>query len=106
MREVLRLCVERCAHPTAGGRTEQVCGRVWSVVWVRREEMTMPEYQVKFQVKAIIGIEVNADSINQAIEKAKAKLARGATFAKDIDYLHGSESVCGVDDNDQWSEVP
>jgi len=66
----------------------------------------MTEYQVKFQIKAIIGIEVTADTMEQAIQKAKDKLHKGQTFAKGIEYLHGNESVCGIDDNDQWAEIP
>jgi hypothetical protein len=64
----------------------------------------MAEYNVSFLIKRIIGIKVNADTHEEAIELATKKLKQGI-FNKNIEYIDGNDTMIGVDNLDGWNEI-
>jgi len=63
----------------------------------------MSEFQIKKRVKAIIGITINADTAEEAIEKAEKKLYKEGLFKEYIEYLDGNEELIGYDNLDLWN---
>ena len=61
-------------------------------------------YQIKFLVKAIVGVDVASDNPESAIEKAKAALKNGV-FHDGLDYIDGNEELIGYDNLDLWKDV-
>lgn len=65
----------------------------------------MKKFTVKFAVKAIVELEVQAEDGEKAVEVAKEKMRKIKTFNEKLSYLDGTETVCGWDDLELWNEV-
>lgn len=63
------------------------------------------KYQVKFAIRAIVEIEVDAESGESAVEIAKEKMKKIKTFNPELSYLDGVEEVCGWDDLEAWNKT-
>jgi hypothetical protein len=66
---------------------------------------TTNEYEVKFLVTGIVGVTVNADSREEAIERAQEKLKSEGVFQDYLSYLDGREELCGYDNLTKWSII-
>lgn len=62
----------------------------------------MSEFQVVKRVNAIIGVNVNASTREEAEEKAEKELKKGI-FKSNIEYLHGQEAFIGTTNMDLWN---
>ena len=64
----------------------------------------MRNYQVNFLVKAIVSVNVKAETVEDAIKLAKEKMSKNI-FVKGLDVHDETNSVCGYDDDDMWAEL-
>ena len=64
----------------------------------------MKSYQVNFLVKAIVSVNVKAETFEDAMKLAKEKMNR-RIFVNGVDVQDESNDVCGYDDDDMWAEV-
>jgi len=63
------------------------------------------KFTVKFAIKAIVEIEVDAENGESAVEIAKDKMKNLKTFNPKLNYLDGTETVCGWDDIEAWEST-
>lgn len=63
------------------------------------------KYQVKFLVKAVIGVNVEAENDTDAQEKAKLQLKKSSLMNSKYDYVDGKEEIIGFDNMDKWGEI-
>ena len=60
------------------------------------------EYQIKYRINAVIGITVNADSYETAIDRGNEIMKEGI-FDDGVDILDKKDVFVGVDNNDEWN---
>lgn len=63
------------------------------------------EYQVKFLVKAIVGVNIEAENDKDAQEKANLQLKKSSAINSKYDFIDGKVEIVGFDNMDKWGEV-
>jgi hypothetical protein len=53
-------------------------------------------YQITVKIKAIVGVNVEADSPEEALKIGRAKVGKIRWFPKPYDYIDGREEVVGI----------
>ena len=61
---------------------------------------TSHKYTVKFLIRYIVSVDVEADTADEAIEKA-----RKIDILPDVEIVDGKTELVGYDDNNLWSEL-
>ena len=63
----------------------------------------MDNFTVNFSLKAIIGVEVNAENMEDAIKNAQNTLDKKGVFQSHVEFVDGNyNKIAGVNNNDNW----
>lgn len=62
------------------------------------------KYQVKYLVTYIMGVDVDADTFEEAIKKAGDIMSKKITI-DGIEEVDGKHQLAGFDDNDCWKAI-
>lgn len=65
----------------------------------------MDKFEVSYTLTAIVGVEVDADSMEKAIEKGNALIKSKGFFKPHINYINGNHKLSGVANLDHWKDI-
>ncbi len=64
----------------------------------------MKNYQVNFLVKAVVSVDVKAETPEDAQKLAQEKMDK-SIFVKWVTVHDETDKICGYDDDDMWDEL-